>query len=384
MDIVFVTDSFDNLDEPTSKIVESFANYLKNKGHSITLLTNDYFGNRIKYVSGFKVFGMSKRKGFIYKLRRKIYSFFLPRDMFPFKLLKRNALKSLSNIQPQMIVSFSGASWAPLVGTYLSKKKKIKYFAFYTDPFSSKITVLNHERRINKLIKIEKKWMEQAKKIIMPSNYLDDYSKRLSNYNDKYVCVELPSFFDDSTREMFTNHKVGNYFVYAGNIDSSIRDNTGLIAFANYLNDNNKDYTIKILTDNVIKSSMPTNVIVSKRLKEREYAECIFGSKAIMVIDNDIGIQIPSKVFEAISTGKSVVFFYKNKDSYALKLLEKYKNACLIDTNQINNYDFSNLIYIICNHKNVAKSIVDETCNNYLLNNIFNSFYSAILDTNNE
>lgn len=375
MNILIFVDTFNSLDDPTSKIVRCFADCLKSKKYNITICTNDCHDN-VNVEAGHNVFGLSKRKNVLYKTLRKIYSFIYPRNLFPYLFIKNPALKIAREIKPNLIISFSGAFWTQKIGAFLSEKLRIKFISFYTDPFSSIKTNPADEKPQKMLERIEKKWMAKSSKIIMPSNYLIDYVTRYKDFKSLFSCLELPSFLSDDERLTLEKQQPDDYYLYAGGINSQIRDPSGFINFARYFYSNFPKYHFLILTNSKINYSMPPNIKVSKRKNGDDYLDCLSKAKGIIIIDNNIGIQIPSKVIESISTGKPIVFFYKNTNSYSLAILKKYKNAILINTN--NSEDFSFAANKLLQTEKMSREDIDDIFPSFLLNNILFSFCEII------
>ena len=375
MNILFIIESFSKIDEPTSKIAYKFALSLTNS-NNIYILTNDYKNGFMEGNSNINIFPCGIKLNFFLKICRRFFSLIFPKDLFPYQFIKRKAKKIIDNNKVDIIVSFSGSFWTQKVGAYLCYKHKKRYIGFYTDPFSCEKTNLKNRRPISFLKRIEKKWLVRAHCIAMPSNYLIKYKTLYPDFIHKFRKIELPCFIDELKCELLDGALPTNTFLYAGSLDQKIRDSSKLIEFALYLRKHQKKYRITVLSEKT--HSLPNDLInYAPRKSGQEYLSYVMSSTALLIIDNNRGIQIPSKVFEYISTGKPIICFYKNKNSLAIDLLRQYDNAFLIDTNSNDNI-FDDAIKFVENAEIVSKNIINERFKEFTSDYIIKEFKKVL------
>ena len=376
MNILIFTNSFVKINEATSKIVSRFVLALQKENNDILIITNNQKEESYSFNDNIEVVCLGKKDTLLNKIKRKLFSLFLPRDIFPYKSIKKKSKLPVNKFLPDIIVSFSGAFWTQKIGSFWAKKRRIPFYSFYTDPFACTKTNPKHNRPISLLKHIEKKWLKTVRSVMMPSNYKEEYDKIYPDFRHIFQKVELPCFLDNSdTPHVYPQQK--KELLYAGGLYSEIRDVSKVIEFSDYLLKNNSEYCVTLLTDEYHKFDK-TSVVAIPRKEGKEYVGYLLSCSGLIIVDNNVGIQIPSKVFEFISTGKPIILFFKNSKSKTLSILKKYKNSILLDSNTCGDKDYEKALLFAKKTKTLPKEYLIENFKEYSFEVIYHKFKEII------
>lgn len=234
---------------------------------------------------------------------------------------------------------------APFVSHYcasiLSKKFNIPWIAYYFDPFFSNATL--HISGVNNRKKIEEQVMSVAAKVIIAYPTNEDYLRRDVTFAEKIAMTDMPGIvYERYIDNVVSVHEdCGCYFI--GNLYKDIRNPESVIKVFSLLPDKITMFFVggwygdSIDTRNL--SSANVQFLGSK--KEDEIS-AIYGDADILVnIGNAIDNQMPSKIFEYISTGKPILNIYKIPNCPTLKYLRKYPLALnIFEDDLVKDMDF--------------------------------------------
>lgn len=235
------------------------------------------------------------------------------------------SLKKMSALDFDVIITISGrydASYA--VMKYCSKYKK-PYILYQVDPCATN-KVYNTDS-VNNREKLEVKLYEHAKYIFTTPIILDEHRNgTFSRFTNKVAALEFP--------------------VVVPNVISVSNNGKKRVMFLGsfYKNVRSPDYMFEIFEDLLKSDSIVlelvgvTSEILNESKKKlpikchgkKSIAECkkLMQEADILInIGNRINNQVPSKIFEYISTGKPIINICAVEDCPTLKYLDKYPLA---------------------------------------------------------
>lgn len=233
-----------------------------------------------------------------------------------------------------LIISFSSPFESHYCASIISKRYNIPWIAYYFDPFFSNYTLppQNIERRRN----IEEKILANASKVLLTYPTSKNYLGYNLSFKNKITNAEMPGIREELyCGEDFLHinkdkNKIDCYFI--GNLYWSIRNPESTFRLFDSLPDNIYfhivggcfDKDIEQLNDSIKKYS---NVIYHGVKTAEECREIIGQADILVNIGNSINNQMPSKIFEYISTGKPIINIHKIKDCPSLPYLSRYPYA---------------------------------------------------------
>lgn len=223
-----------------------------------------------------------------------------------------------------LIISFSNPFSSHYAASLISKEYGIPWIAYYFDPFFSNATL--GEKGIKKRKCLEERITEQAKCLCMTYPTNADYIEKNFQNSDSICKVEMPGI----RKEMHIsdiNHcgKIAQcYFV--GNLYSDIRNPDLVISLFSKMNSVADLFFVggfygemPILTENKY-----SNIHYLGKKSHEEIIEIYKKADVLVNIGNQITNQMPSKIFEYISTGRPIINFYKTSKCPTLKYTKKY------------------------------------------------------------
>ena len=232
-----------------------------------------------------------------------------------------------------LIVSFSNPFESHYCASLLAEKHGIPWIAYYLDPYFSNATY--DKRDLLKRKNTEAKRLAYASKVLLTYPINEDYRRLGIDFRDKVVMTEMPGITANDTPEteknpmapVKTGDKCSCYFV--GNLYKDIRTPDAAIQAFSLLTEEADLFfvgeTYRFLQD---KMNGPLHNVHFLGRKSKEEVAQIYKEADILVnIGNAIDNQMPSKIFEYISTGKPILNFYKVPNCPTLKYLNNYPLA---------------------------------------------------------
>lgn len=276
------------------------------------------------------------------------------------------------NIQDfDLILSFSNPFSSHCCASILSQRYGIPWIAYYFDPFFSNATLCPKKTAIRK--KMEEKLLANATVVMMTYPTNENYLQLGVTFKNRIVRVEMPGIvFDRVLTGGGGNRKTCKCY-YIGNLYKKIRDPYSAVRVFSALEDFEIElyfvggyYGTKIDFEKLISN----NVKFLGKKNSEEIMELYKDADILLNIGNLIDNQMPSKIFEYISTGKPIINIYKINNCPTLKYLWNYPLALNIyecdlvkDTNKC-----INLIKDFCLN-NKGKSVSGEFIKkNYMAN----------------
>lgn len=232
-----------------------------------------------------------------------------------------------------LIVSFSNPFESHYCASLLAEKHHIPWIAYYLDPYFSNAT---YEKR-----DLLKRKNSEAKRLAFASNVLltypinEDYERLGIDFRDKVVMTEMPGITANDAPKtgknpmdpVKTGSKCSCYFV--GNLYKDIRTPDAAIQTFSLITEEADLFfvgeTYRFLQDRM-KGSVDNVHFLGRKPKE-EVARIYQEADILVNIGNAIDNQMPSKIFEYISTGKPILNFYKVPNCPTLKYLKNYPLA---------------------------------------------------------
>ena len=237
------------------------------------------------------------------------------------KALKKG-VEYLANGKYDVVVPICG-NYDALVAVLKSSIKAKKIF-WQVDPCSTNLVRLDKERK--KALRIEKAFIDSFDCILTEKIYykelIDMYPGKKNIYQFEFPLINnrTSSRIDDTYDVSKTIKCVFSGLIYLG-----IRDPYYTIRLFDEVSKliNTELHMVGVKKSDL--SELYRNIPVCYGKVEMDTAESIVDSADYLVnIGNKMNNQIPSKLFEYISTGKPIINICKNRDCPSLELLEKY------------------------------------------------------------
>lgn len=203
---------------------------------------------------------------------------------------------------------------------------------------------LLHRLKVNKWIKrkkhmeIEKDIISDSKAVLIMKQLRDYLFLNYSEYVHLFKEVEHPLIIEIRKKSVYIENERQITFTYAGSFYKGIRDpeymlkifdvylrkNEGILNLYTFGNCNNiiKNYALKneLIKDNGNLAS----TMVAEELEKADF---------LVAVGNSISNQVPSKVFEYLSFGKPIIYFYELENDTNVEILKNYPYGFCIRKN---------------------------------------------------
>lgn len=247
-----------------------------------------------------------------------------------------NAVKKIvteENID--VVVSSSAPSYPHYACLHLAKngffaKHRVKWFAYFMDPSATYAFVPESKR--NAKLKREKEIYQYAQMVFVPPEmYAENTEKYFNEYKDKMVSLPFPNLIPEASEKQKAGHPSG--FIecaYIGTLSySQMRDVTALIDFIEKLDDERfRINLIGNIPDSVLaklqQRKTKATVKIHGRLPLDVCKEYMAQCDVLINIGNNCFNQMPSKVFDYISTGNMILNFSKFEKDPSRTYLRMY------------------------------------------------------------
>lgn len=194
---------------------------------------------------------------------------------------------------------------------YCANNLNTDYFAIYYDPFIGNYFYSKTSRK--KLNRIESEFLRKCKKAFLLNEYLYLYKEQYPNYSSKMISFNITSFYSLDERLVISSFKNKNFFLNCGGFFPNIRPPETLFEFADELLKKYPHFDVVSLSKlpkMYNKCTKPSNLVFHERIEGDNYLRFIGEARCLLLFDNKKEYpQIPSKLFEFISTNKKIVFF---------------------------------------------------------------------------
>ena len=234
------------------------------------------------------------------------------------KLLKKNKY--------DVIVSCSYPFTTHKIARRLREKSNCVWIAYQLDPHTYNYTfeTKNTKKRLAEEISI----LKSADVIFLgEENYNYNLKTPLKALKDKYIPLDYALIKDNVC--ICKKEKTSIHLVYTGTFYDNIREPYEMLKFLE-LSDLDFQFDIYFNCDIDMKNKIELFQRNNNRINffyKKSKSECdnaIRNADIIVNVGNTIPNQLPSKVYEAISTGKPIINFYTIEEDTSMQLLKKY------------------------------------------------------------
>ncbi len=220
----------------------------------------------------------------------------------------------------------------------------------------------------------ERIWGLKAKKIIYAIGIAED--QRRNNYypfkKAQHITLPLPNLVFNNINNIPKEKKSNKTLLrYTGAFYESIRNPDCLIKMLYHLNAEN--YKVEFYGDscNYLKKhhvNLPKCVNLRGTVSTKECQELMESADVLINVSNSCPNQVPSKVFEYISTGKPIINIYFIENDPSLIYLNKYPSILNIDAKKPLNYE--EIDTFLASFKDTPKALLADIYEEYLCENI--------------
>lgn len=343
--------------------------YWFNNSTKFRAVAYGFLNKRILESNNHKNFFM-KLKGKICKIIQKMFWVYLNDEIV--------IRKRLLTDDYDLLVSVT----SPIVSQYCAyrvisdnKFRNIKWLPVFEDPHAA---IVGNKNRVNDF-KFEKKVFDLANAVIVAPDLYNDYKKQFPDFNFAKVFSMNVSTINNIiyNSNVSFDKKIKCY--YAGGLGNCTIRNPKMMFD---ILENSKDNIVSELIINAYCSESRTaleklclhneRVKIYGRLSHDECLTMMMDSNILLNIGNMAYNQMPSKIFEYISSGKPIVHFSYIDNDPVVKLLENYPcKLILFDSNPDSVIKFNEF----CNenyNKSFDYSQIEEIYSNFTFNSVIN------------
>lgn len=220
---------------------------------------------------------------------------------------------------------------------FQKKHEDIPVVVYQLDPCSD--NELENIESFQERKELEKEYLTKANAIITTPIITEFYKKNYPvELTNKVVSMEFPNVVPVEQNYKYNPDKI--ICLFAGNIYRGIRNPDYTLKLFGALEDTNIELHILGSCDEPIKKELlKKNIKFFDSVSSKEAEELINKANILVNIGNSMTNQVPSKIFEYISTGKPIINIYKNENCPTLPYFEKYEYVCNIIEKDILNID---------------------------------------------
>jgi hypothetical protein len=364
--IVFIVGSYFPYYSAVGKCVGNVAEELAKK-HKITIICQKNFGEQedIELYNNQKIIrvdtnenklrnklnrNISKKKG-IQKSFNKTFlnyykSYLLVKTILSKITIKKKLVsvysEALNNISDpiDMVIpaSMPYESVIAAINYKLHSNGNPKIIPYLFDHFSENLTL--HRHSINRKIKrrrhlhVEKRMLKEVDALLVMNHLKNHFTSRFPDYSEKVNSVEHP-LLKNLNKEVKNNDSNQINIVYTGSFYKKIR-NPDYFLMISELSLNDIRAVFKIYSfgncGEIVESYAKRHrqIVDNGSVSTDEAYSAMNNGDILVAIGNIDNTQVPSKIFEYLSVGKPIVYFYSTEDDWNLEILEKYPlSLCL-------------------------------------------------------
>lgn len=248
---------------------------------------------------------------------------------------------------------------------YRSINPKVQIIPYLFDLFAESINI-NRGKLLLKLhwkanMDYEKQMFEESTCVFHVANWTKHIEQHFPEYKSKSFEVEHPLLvYKVENTSFFDDEKI--HIVYTGVVDANIRNPKRTLELLSGLNCDDAcfDFYSYGSAENIVERIAACNqTIIAHGQVDSNTAEWARESANILLSIGNTGSssQIPSKLIEYIASGKPIIHFAQNTDDPAIKLLDLYPLAKIIDlSSEVNEKD----LYLFVRQKANSTLSFDE------------------------
>lgn len=246
-------------------------------------------------------------------------------DLLTYKAFYK-MLKKIHADKYDIIVAISGRYYQSIAASRYCKEKKINFILYQVDPCRTNQSMPEKTLHIRR--KIEKQLYENAKLVITTPIIFKEW-KQNKDENDKsaVVSMEFPLITklkeEPGKRKKMTDKRV---CMFVGSIYGGIRDPEYTIRLFEKLGkqENVELQFIGVKTEDLPVKLRLLGVKCQGKIPVEEAFAKMQQADFLVNIGNSVENQVPSKIFDYISTGKPIINICKSRKCPSLVYLERY------------------------------------------------------------
>lgn len=223
---------------------------------------------------------------------------------------------------------------------FIKSHKSISVFPYLIDKFSYSQTIyrtkINKKIKLNRNLALEIKELNKSTGVLSTYNWKEIYNKQLKI---KLYSIYLPLIDSKGIYNKMPDEQDIHYQIFfAGSLSKQMRPIGNTMQIMKKIFETDPDMSVKVLfyvkgnlnkeLNSVAKYkwfSMKFNQTLDRANEEER------SSKFLLSIGNIDIQQVPSKIFEYITTLKPIIHVYQNDNDPVISILRKYPNSCLLD-----------------------------------------------------
>lgn len=153
------------------------------------------------------------------------------------------------------------------------------------------------------------------------------------NYREKIISAEFPMIRENKQQIKVTAHSGGKiHCVFLGKLYKGVRPPGLVVEIIKKIENSSIQFDFYGTGQHLISALLSEEKTEEKiylygAVPSVEAQEAQEAAHFLVNIDNTTNMQVPSKIFEYMSTGKPIINFYFNEDSPTLSYLRKYPNC---------------------------------------------------------
>lgn len=255
-----------------------------------------------------------------------------------------------------------------------NKSGQTKVIPLLFDKFTENRTLhrteINKTKKFSKHLSIEKAIIEQCDKLMYVESWEEHINKYFGEYKGKFIQIEHPLIkgINANNTVQYDPKKIN--IVYTGALYKKLRSPLRVLeVLENLMAKNDRILVHFYITgdcDSIILEycrKYPNNIVYHGQVKSDVAKSAIVNADVLLSIGNTDITQLPSKIFEYISTGNPIIHFYSDKEDPSIPILDRYKNALCVNNNN-QDKDVEENLFEMFNKKD-AKVNFDEIENIY-------------------
>lgn len=229
---------------------------------------------------------------------------------------------------------------------------QIKVIPYLFDQFveNANLHRFNFNRRLKRKthIKLERSVIKKSDHILILKQLNDYFLEQHKGYMKKFYVIEHPLLKNPNVTLDSYNGQMR--FIYAGSFYKTIRNPKYML---NLFNDvlENLDGELTLYSFGNCKKIINKYTSKNKRIIDKgkvptdEVYEELPKNNFLVAVGNKDNKQVPSKIFEYLSYGKPIIYFYSNNQDTNLAVLKKYRlSICIDQSNTCPNSNFNELV----------------------------------------
>lgn len=204
-------------------------------------------------------------------------------------------------------------------------------------------TQKNKKRRLKKHLIIEREMCEQSDRLLFVEAWEEHLDTYFSEQEAKFCKTEHPLLKRIISKEKVAYNSQKINIVYTGALYKKIRNPLYSLKFFSHLIDKNNKIVLHFYingdcneTINDFCERYPENIINHGTVSKETAKAAMLSSDILLSIGNMSTAQVPSKIFEYISSGKTILHFSSVTKDPVVDILKQYNNCyCIEGADQI-------------------------------------------------